>query len=60
MSTTYQTRYASSPKAVKKYDTTELRDEFLIDDLMKPGTISLTYTHYDRYIAGSAGTRKSS
>lgn len=54
MSTTYQTRYASSPEAVKKYDTTALRDEFLIDDLMTKGTITLTYTHYDRYIAGSA------
>ena len=31
MATNYNTRYASSPKAVKKYDTAELRDEFLID-----------------------------
>lgn len=54
MSTTYNTRYASSPEAVKKYDTTALREEFLIDDLMKEGEINLTYTHYDRYIAGSA------
>ncbi|CAG2533657.1 4-deoxy-L-threo-5-hexosulose-uronate ketol-isomerase [Maribacter dokdonensis] len=54
MSTTYNTRYASSPEAVKKYDTTALRDEFLINDLMKEGEINLTYTHYDRYIAGSA------
>lgn len=54
MSTTYQTRYASSPEAVKKYDTTELRNEFLIDDLMEQGTIRFIYTHYDRYIAGSA------
>ena len=54
MSTTYNTRYASSPEAVKKYDTTALRDEFLIDDLMKEGEINLTYTYYDRYIAGSA------
>ncbi len=54
MSTTYQTRYASNPEAVKKYDTKALRDEFLIDDLMAKGAITLTYTHYDRYIAGSA------
>lgn len=54
MSTTYNTRYASSPEAVKKYDTTALRDEFLINDLMKEGEINLTYTHYDRFIAGSA------
>jgi 4-deoxy-L-threo-5-hexosulose-uronate ketol-isomerase len=54
MSTTYETRYASSPSAVKKYDTAELREEFLIDNLMQNGKINLTYTHYDRYIAGSA------
>ncbi len=54
MSTQYETRYASSPKAVKKYDTKELREEFLIDNLMQPGKINLTYSHYDRYIAGSA------
>lgn len=58
MSTTYQTRYASSPEAVKKYDTTALREEFLIDDLMTVGAITFTYTHYDRYIAGSAVPEK--
>ncbi|WP_405607973.1 5-dehydro-4-deoxy-D-glucuronate isomerase [Polaribacter sp. Asnod1-A03] len=52
MKTSYTTRYASSPKAVKKYDTKELRDEFLIPDLMEPGKIKFTYTHYDRYIVG--------
>ncbi|WP_299670407.1 5-dehydro-4-deoxy-D-glucuronate isomerase [uncultured Polaribacter sp.] len=54
MATTFETRYASSPKAVKQYDTQALRDEFLIPDLMEAGKIKLTYTHYDRYIAGGA------
>lgn len=54
MSIHYETRYASAPKTVKKYDTAELREEFLIDNLMREGEINLTYTHYDRYIAGSA------
>jgi 4-deoxy-L-threo-5-hexosulose-uronate ketol-isomerase len=54
MATTYDTRYASSPSAVKKYNTTELRTEFLIENLMQKGQINLTYSHYDRYIAGSA------
>ncbi|MGB7393544.1 MAG: 5-dehydro-4-deoxy-D-glucuronate isomerase [Pricia sp.] len=54
MATSYETRYASSPEAVKHYDTTALRDEFLISNLMQEGKINLTYTHYDRYIAGSA------
>ncbi|WP_400077414.1 5-dehydro-4-deoxy-D-glucuronate isomerase [Winogradskyella sp. R77965] len=54
MSTTFETRYASSPKAVKQYDTQQLRDEFLIDDLMQNGIIKWVYTHYDRYMAGGA------
>ena len=52
--TNYSSRYASSPQAVKKYDTKQLREEFLIDNLMEEGKINLTYSHYDRYIAGSA------
>lgn len=54
MSTTFETRYASSPQAVKKYDTQELRDEFLVPDLMQTGSIKWVYTHYDRYMAGGA------
>ena len=54
MSATYETRYASSPQAVKEYNTAQLRAEFLIDNLMKVGKVNLTYSHYDRYIAGSA------
>ncbi|WP_248722373.1 5-dehydro-4-deoxy-D-glucuronate isomerase [Seonamhaeicola sp. ML3] len=54
MSTHYETRYASSPQAVKAYDTKQLRDEFLIDNLMQEDQLILVYTHYDRYMAGSA------
>ena len=54
MTTTHEIRYASSPETVKKYDTNQLRNEFLIDNLMEEGKVSLTYSHYDRYIAGSA------
>lgn len=52
--TKYSSRYASSPEAVKKYDTQQLREEFLIDDLMQEDEVVLVYSHYDRYIAGSA------
>jgi 4-deoxy-L-threo-5-hexosulose-uronate ketol-isomerase len=52
--TNYSSRYASSPKEVKHSDTQQLREEFLIEDLMEPGKLNLTYSHYDRYIAGSA------
>jgi 4-deoxy-L-threo-5-hexosulose-uronate ketol-isomerase len=54
MSSSYETRYASSPQAVKEYNTEQLRSEFLIDNLMEIGKVNLTYSHYDRYIAGSA------
>ena len=54
MKTRYQTRYASSPKDVKTYDTKRLREEFLIDTLMQEDKISLVYSHFDRFIAGSA------
>lgn len=54
MSTTFETRYAASPREVKRLDTQQLREEFLIENIMKPGQICLTYSHYDRYIAGSA------
>ena len=54
MSASYETRYASSPQAVKEYNTAQLRAEFLIENLMEVGKVNLTYSHYDRYIAGSA------
>ena len=54
MASTFETRYASSPQAVKKYDTQELRDEFLVPDLMQTGKVKWVYTHYDRYMAGGA------
>lgn len=50
----FSVRYASNPKTIKQYDTKQLRDEFLIENLMKAGELSFTYSHYDRYIAGSA------
>ncbi|MCL4124195.1 UNVERIFIED_CONTAM: hypothetical protein GTU68_008766 [Idotea baltica] len=54
MKTHYTTRYASAPQDVKSYDTTRLREEFLIDNLMEPNKINLVYSHYDRFISGSA------
>ena len=47
-------RYAHHPEDVKKYTTEELRDHFLIPELFVKDQISLTYTMYDRYIAGGA------
>ena len=54
MATEFESRYASNPEGVKNYNTQQLRKEFLIENLMQMGKVNLTYTHYDRYIAGSA------
>lgn len=54
MSTRHEVRYASNPEALKQYDTSALRKEFLVDDLMTADEVVLVYSHYDRYIAGSA------
>ncbi len=47
-------RYASSNKDAKSYDTSRLREEFLIHDLFKENNIKLVYSHYDRIIVGGA------
>lgn len=47
-------RYAHHPNDVKRYTTEELREHFLIPELFKKDEINLTYTMYDRYIAGGA------
>lgn len=47
-------RYAHHPNDVKKYSTDELRAHFLIPEVFVKDEIRLTYTMYDRYIAGGA------
>ena len=47
-------RTAASPRDVKYYDTQRLRDEFLVEEVFKPGEIYLVYSHIDRIIFGSA------
>ena len=47
-------RYAVSPTDAKRYDTTQLRDAFLIEDLFQEGKIKMVYSHYDRMIVGGA------
>jgi 4-deoxy-L-threo-5-hexosulose-uronate ketol-isomerase len=50
----FEVRYAASPREVKKMDTNELRDEFLVQDLLVADKVKLVYSHYDRYIVGGA------
>lgn len=45
---------AIGPVETKKMDTLGLRENFLVENLMQEGKISMTYTHYDRFIAGGA------
>ncbi|OFX58978.1 MAG: 5-dehydro-4-deoxy-D-glucuronate isomerase [Bacteroidetes bacterium GWB2_41_8] len=54
MAIIYEERYASHPGDAKKYDTAQLRENFLIEKVMEDDKIRLVYSHYDRYIAGGA------
>ena len=47
-----QIRFQNSPKETSQMNTQQLRDNFLVQGLMQPGTIQLVYSHYDRLIIG--------
>ncbi|MBP3961954.1 5-dehydro-4-deoxy-D-glucuronate isomerase [Paenibacillus lignilyticus] len=47
-------RYASHPNEVKAFDTTRLREEFLIEQLFVADELKLSYSHVDRFIIGGA------
>jgi 4-deoxy-L-threo-5-hexosulose-uronate ketol-isomerase len=53
-------RYHHSQKEVKGMNTEELRAQFLVDELMKSGEMTFTYSHYDRVnVGGAVPTTKS-
>lgn len=54
MATHYEVRHAIHPSDFVGYDTDKIRKSFLIETLMVSGEIRLTYSHYDRFIAGGA------
>jgi len=54
MSTIFDERFATHPQDAKGYDTDRLRKEFLIENVMVEDQIHLSYSQYDRYIAGGA------
>ncbi len=54
MKTNFSLRYATNPTDAKAYDTTRLREEFLVAPVMSADEINLTYTMYDRLIVGGA------
>jgi 4-deoxy-L-threo-5-hexosulose-uronate ketol-isomerase len=47
-------RHATSPVDVQKYNTEELRAQFLVDNLFVRDHIQLTYSMIDRFIIGGA------
>ncbi|RYY65605.1 MAG: 5-dehydro-4-deoxy-D-glucuronate isomerase, partial [Chitinophagaceae bacterium] len=49
-----EVRYESSRRETASMNTEELRSNFLIQSLMRPGTVQLVYSHYDRMIVGGA------
>ena len=51
---TLKTYHAVHFNDFKKYDTAQIRENFLLADLEKDDTIELVYTHYDRMLAGLA------
>ncbi|MCX6337546.1 MAG: 5-dehydro-4-deoxy-D-glucuronate isomerase [Bacteroidetes bacterium] len=55
-----QIRFQNSPVETSKMSTDELRNNFLIQNLMKPGNIELVYSHYDRMIIGGVVPLKES
>ena len=45
-------RYANNLKDSKRYDTEELRENYLVEDIFKDDQIELVYSHVDRIIFG--------
>ena len=50
----YTVQTACHPQDVKHYDTERLREAFLMEKVMAPDEINVTYTLYDRLIYGGA------
>ncbi|HWC51985.1 MAG TPA: 5-dehydro-4-deoxy-D-glucuronate isomerase [Chitinophagaceae bacterium] len=49
-----QIRFENSPEETKKMDTEQLREHFLVQELLQNDTVQLVYSHYDRMIVGGA------
>ena len=45
-------RFQQSPKETKGMDTDQLRENFLVKDLMQDDSVQLVYSHYDHVIVG--------
>ena len=47
-----QIRFQNSPKETASMNTEQLRQNFLVQNLMQDDTVQLVYSHYDRVIIG--------
>ena len=47
-------RHSRHYEEVERFNTTELRDNFLVQDLFVEGELKLVYSHEDRMIVGGA------
>ena len=47
-----EVRYAAHPNDVKHYDTKQLRDAYLIENVFTADEVNIVYTMHDRMIAG--------
>jgi 4-deoxy-L-threo-5-hexosulose-uronate ketol-isomerase len=54
MAINFEERFAVHHEDFRHYDTEKIRKHFLVENIMEPGNINLTYSHYDRYIVGGA------
>ena len=50
----YRVQTACHPDDFKTYDTSRIRDRFVMEKVMSPDEINLTYTMYDRLVYGGA------
>jgi 5-keto 4-deoxyuronate isomerase len=51
---TVEQRYATSPEQLPLFDTAELRERFLVENVFTPGAVTAVYTHHDRIMLGGA------
>ena len=45
-------RYANHPNDSKKYDTNQLREHYMVEEIFIDDKMELTYSHVDRIIFG--------
>jgi 4-deoxy-L-threo-5-hexosulose-uronate ketol-isomerase len=45
-------RFQNSPAETRQMTTAQIRENFLVQNLMKEGAVMLVYSHYDRMIVG--------